>query len=246
MERPMISSPTAPTSPSNEANVPAARFDEGAYNGARPIKVVLVEDHHLVREGLRLVLGASPGIEVVGEASDAAEAFESLERARPDVMIVDLTLGDSDGIPIIRALAARRPGLRLVVLSMHRDAETVRQALLAGATAYVAKGAHSMELIEAIRAVMRGERYLHSSVTAAIVDDSLRWLRVGSPLSAREREILGLIAAGHSASAVGRILGISPHTVRRHVANLSAKLHVRGIPALIRYAAQHGLIREEG
>jgi DNA-binding NarL/FixJ family response regulator len=219
---------------------------EGLPGTHRVIKVGLVEDHHLVREGLRLVLAGARGIEVVGEASDGLEAFELLDRANPDVMIVDLSLGDGDGVPVIRALAARRPGLRVVVLSMHRDAETVRQALLAGATGYVAKGAHSMELVDAIRAVMRGERYLHSSVTAAIVDDSLRWLRAGSPLSAREREILALIATGQSAVNVGRILGISPHTVRRHVANLSAKLHVRGTPALIRYAIQNGMIREEG
>ena len=238
-------SPTDARRTSVQARKVAAAVPERSTGSTRLIKVALVEDHHLVREGLRLVLGAAPGIEVVGEASNGEEAFELLDRVRPDVMTVDLSLGDTDGIPVMRALAARRPGLRLVVLSMHRDAETVRQALLAGATAYVAKGAHSVELIDAIRAVMRGERYLHSSVTAAIVDDSLRWLRTGSPLSAREREILGLIAAGHSAVATGRILGISPHTVRRHVANLSAKLHVRGISALIRYAAQHGLIREE-
>lgn len=246
MEPPMLPSPSDARGSTAQAKRVAPPVPERSTGSARLIKVVLVEDHHLVREGLRLVLGAAPGIEVVGEASNGEEAFELLARVRPDVMIVDLSLGDSDGIPVMRALAARRPGLRLVVLSMHRDAETVRQALLAGATAYVAKGAHSVELIDAIRAVMRGERYLHSSVTGAIVDDSLRWLRTGSPLSAREREILSLIASGHSAAAAGRVLGISPHTVRRHVANLSAKLHIHGISALSRYAAQHGLVREEG
>ncbi|HEY7589444.1 MAG TPA: response regulator transcription factor [Candidatus Limnocylindrales bacterium] len=213
--------------------------------GRRPIKVGLVEDHHLFREGLRLVLDRARDIDVVGEAATATEAFDVLERCRPDVMLVDLSLGQSDGISILRAISARRPEIRLVVLSMHRDAETVRQALLAGATGYVAKGAHSLELLDAIRAVMRGESYLHSSVTGAIVDDSLRWLRSGGPLSAREREILRLIAAGNSTRAVGDLLGISPHTVRRHLANLSAKLGLRGISALVRYAAQHGLVREE-
>jgi DNA-binding NarL/FixJ family response regulator len=209
------------------------------------IRVGLVEDHHLVREGLKLMLGLAKGIQVVGEAYDAATAFDMLARDRPDVMIVDLTLGDTDGIPVVRALAARRPGIRIVVLSMHRDAETVRQALLAGALAYVVKGAHGSDLLEAVRAVTRGERYLHSSVTSAIVDDSIRWLQSGSPLSAREREILGLVAAGKSHTTIGRMLGISPHTVRRHVANLSAKLQVRGTPALVRYAIQHGILRED-
>jgi DNA-binding NarL/FixJ family response regulator len=213
---------------------------------SRPIRVALVEDHHLVREGLKLVLGGTRDVVVVGEAATPDEAYELVERTNPDVMLVDLTLEDADGIPVLQVLSSRRPGLRLIVLSMHRDAETVRQALLAGASGYVAKGAHSLELIEAIRAVVRGERYLHSSVTAAIVDDSLRWLRVGSPLSPREREILRLVASGMSAVSVGRALGISPHTVRRHIANLSAKLQLRGTAALVRYAAHNGLIREEG
>jgi two-component system nitrate/nitrite response regulator NarL len=128
---------------------------------------------------------------------------------------------------------------------MHRDAETVRQALRGGAAGYVVKGAHTAELVEAITAVARGERYLHSSVAGAIIDDSLRWMEAGSPLSAREREILGRIAAGSSAADVGRTLGISPHTVRRHVANLSAKLGLRGPKALTRYAIENGLVRED-
>jgi DNA-binding NarL/FixJ family response regulator len=142
-------------------------------------------------------------------------------------------------------LSARRPEVRVIVLTMHRDAETVRQALHAGAAGYVVKGAHTSELIDAIRAVARGERYLHSSVAGSIIDDSLRWMEVSSPLSAREREILGHIAAGASAGDVGRALGISPHTVRRHVANASAKLGVHGPKALTRYAVEHGLVRDD-
>ena len=134
--------------------------------------------------------------------------------------------------------------LRIVVLTMHSDPETVRQALAAGATGYLVKGAQSSELLEAIRAVTRGERYLHSSVTGAIVDDSMRWLQSG-PMSVREREVLTLLASGHAPAEIARRLNISVHTVRRHVANLSEKLGLRGTNALTRYAIRHGLIRNE-
>ena len=180
---------------------------------------------------------------MVGEAADRAEAFDLLTSGTPDIVLLDVTYPDDDGLVLLRELTARRPGIRVLVLTMHRDAETVRQALRAGAAGYVVKGAHTSELVEAVWAVARGERYLHSSVAGAIIDDSLRWMDVASPLSPREREILGHIAAGASAADVGRALGISPHTVRRHVANLSGKLGLRGPKALTRYAVEHGLVR---
>jgi two-component system response regulator NreC len=208
------------------------------------VRLLLVDDHHLVREGLRLVLAGAAGIEVVGEAGTVSEAFEAVELAKPDVVVLDLTLPDGDGIPLIQGLRARHPALRILVLTMHRDAETVRQAFIAGAAGFVVKGARSAELLSAVWAVMRGERYLHSSVAGPIVNDSLQWAITGSQLSVREREILGLLAAGNTAPAVGRLLGISPHTVRRHIANLSQKLQLHGIAALTRYARDHGLARE--
>jgi DNA-binding NarL/FixJ family response regulator len=208
-----------------------------------PIRVALVDDHHLVREGLRLVLIAR-GFDVVGESPNAAGAFLILERHRPDVLLLDLSLGDADGITLLREIRARTPDTRIVVVTMHRDPETVRQALRAGASGYLVKGAHSDDLYDAITAVARGERYLHSSVTGAVVDESLRWLDSGMVLTAREREILGLLAARSSMTDVGRRLGISPHTVRRHVANLSTKLGTRGTAALVSYAIREGLVRE--
>lgn len=210
----------------------------------RAIRLALVDDHHLVRESLRHVLDAQPGITVVGEAADREEVFALVQRESPDVLLLDITFPDADGIAILREVTARWPGVRVVVLSMHRDAETVRQALRAGAAGYMVKGAHTGELVLAIRAVDRGERCLHSSVAGAIIDDSMHWMDVASPLSAREREILALIAAGLTAAQVGGELGISPHTVRRHVANLSAKLSLRGSKALTRYAVEHGMVRE--
>jgi DNA-binding NarL/FixJ family response regulator len=234
---------TAPPAPhSNGSSTPfAAHVDRQPADG---LQVVLVDDHQLVREGLRLVLESTTnGITVVGEAESAGGAFALIEQTLPDVILLDLTLGESDGIPLLRALRERHPSIRVLVVSMHRDAETVRQALLAGAAGYVAKGARASELVDAIRAVARGDRYVHSSVAAVVVDDSLRWLQSGQTLSPREREILSRFAEGQRAAEIGRELGISEHTVRRHVANLTEKLGVRGLPALRRYAAQNGLLR---
>lgn len=207
------------------------------------IRVVLVEDHHLVREGLRLVLSVEKDLKVVGEASAPEEAFELLEQFDPDVMLLDLTLGDADAIPLLRSLMARDPDLKVIVVTMHRDAETVRQALLAGASGYIVKGAAARDLIEAIRAVMRGERYLHSSVTALVVADVVRLLQSSDGLTPREREILSLLGAGLSPVEIGRSIGISVHTVRRHIANIGEKLGLRGIQALARYAESHDLVR---
>jgi DNA-binding NarL/FixJ family response regulator len=211
---------------------------------ARPIRIGLVDDHHQVREGLRLVLAGDSRFEVVGEASTSRDALDLVRAARPDVLVLDVTLPDGDALPLLRELAVQRPDVRVVVLTMHSDAETVRQALAAGAAGYLVKGAHSHELFAAIWAVAHGERYLHSSVTGAIVDDSIRWLGTGR-MSAREREILTLLASGHPPAEIGRSLAISVHTVRRHIANLSAKLGVRGTNALTRYAIRQGLVRDE-
>lgn len=204
--------------------------------------VVIIEDHALVREGLRLILQDEPGIQIAGEAASVADAFELVERTGPDVALVDLSLGHKDGIPLIRGLGVRYPGTRTVAVTMHDDGETVRQAFLAGAAGYVVKGAASSELIGAIRAVARGERYIHSAVAGAVLDDSLRWLRHGEVLSPREREVLRLIAGGRTAIEASSLLGISAHTVRRHLSNLATKLGVRGRVALVRYAIDHQML----
>jgi DNA-binding NarL/FixJ family response regulator len=212
---------------------------------ARPIRVALVDDHHVVRQGLRLVLAGSPGFEVVGDAGSVEAGIDLVESTRPDVLLLDLTLADEDGLRLLRAVRSRFSQVRIVVLTMHRDSETVRQALAAGAAGYLVKGAEAQDLFEAIRAVSRGERYLHSSVTEAIVDDSIRWRKAGSGLSPREREILGLIGRGHSPTQAAWRLGISVHTVRRHIANVSDKLDIHGMSALTRYAIQNGLVDQE-
>lgn len=234
MITPMTSSSasrTIPTDPTGERRNP------------RPIRIGLVDDHAMIREGLRLILGTHPDLDVVGDAATAEAGFDLIDSAQPDVLLVDVTLGDADGIRLIRDVRIRHHDLPIVVLTMHRDAETVRQALLAGANGYVVKGATSESLVEAIHAVVRGERYLHSTVASAIIDDSMQWLRSATQLSIREREILSLMAGGKSARSIGVALGISIHTVNRHLANLSAKLAVHGRAGLVRYAVENGFIR---
>lgn len=208
------------------------------------IRVALVDDHHLIREGLRMVLLGEDGFEIVGEASDHASAIELVAAHKPHVLVLDLTFPEGDAMPLLRELRARHPWLRIVVLTMHSDPETVRQALAAGAAGYMVKGAQSRELVEAIRAVARGDRYLHSSVTNAVVEDSIRWFEAGT-MSAREREVLSLLASGQSAGQIAKSLDISVHTVRRHLANVSTKLGIRGMNALTRYAIRNGLARAD-
>ncbi len=208
------------------------------------LTVGIVEDHALFRDGLRLVLKNAERIDVVGDAEDAEGALALIERHHPDVVLLDLSLGDSDGIPLLHVIRDRFPTTRVLVVSMHRHRETVRQALMAGAAGYLVKGARATELVEAIRAVARGERPIHSSVSAGLIDNSIRWHQSGHGVTIREAEILACLARGEHAPDIARDLGISEHTVRRHVANLVDKLGVRGIPGLRSYAVQHGYLRE--
>jgi DNA-binding NarL/FixJ family response regulator len=238
----LMAAPTRPgTTPTPSVRIPLA--DPERIRETRPIRVALVDDHEMVREGLQLLLGTRKDLLVVGETSTAEGAFDLIATVRPDVLLVDVTLGDADGIRLVRDIRIRRQDLPVVVLTMHRDAETVRQALLAGAAGYVVKGATSDVLVDAIRAVARGEHYLHSAVAATIINDSIHWLRSASQLSTREREILSLLAGGMSARSIGTALGISVHTVHRHLANLSSKLAVHGRAGLVRYAVENGFIR---
>jgi two-component system response regulator NreC len=220
--------------------VDGARPTRASYPGV--IRVALVDDHHLIREGLRLVLQGDRGFDIVGEAADHRSAIDLVVAQRPDVLLLDLTFPEGDALPLLRALRARQPDLKVIILTMHSDPETVRQALAAGAAGYMVKGAQSAELIDAIRAVARGDRYLHSSVTNAVIEDSVRWFEAGT-MSGREREVLSLLASGHSPAQIAQSLDISVHTVRRHLANVSDKLGVKGMNALTRYAIRHGMDR---
>jgi two-component system response regulator NreC len=209
------------------------------------IRVGIVDDHALVREGLRLILEREPDIEIVGEAADATGALALAAGRRPHVMVVDLTLGESDGVALLRDLTSRHPRIRLVTVTMHEHEETVRQAFLAGAAGYVVKGAPSVDLIAAVRAVARNQHYVHPMVASVVVVDSLRWLRQADRLTPREIEVLRMLTAGRTAVETGQALGISAHTVRRHIANVTDKAGVHGRVALTRYALEHHLVQDE-
>jgi DNA-binding NarL/FixJ family response regulator len=208
------------------------------------IRVGIVDDHALVRDGLRLILEREPDIDVVGDAADAAGALALASSRKPHVMVVDLTLGDSDGITLLSDLTNRYPRIRLVTVTMHEHEETVRQAFIAGAAGYVVKGAPSVDLIAAVRAVARNQHYVHPVVASVVVVDSLRWLRQADRLTPREIEVLRLLTAGQTAAETGRVLGISAHTVRRHIANVTDKAGVRGRVALARYALENHLVQD--
>jgi len=210
-----------------------------------PIRIGIVDDHVLVREGLRLILQAQPDMDIVGEAGDYAGAFSLAALLKPDIMLVDLTLDGSDGVALVRDLTVQHPRIRLIALTMHHDEETVRQAFLAGVAGYVVKGAASADLVAALRAVGNNQRYVHPVVASVVVLDSLRWLRQADRLSPREIEVLRLVTAGRTAVEAGRVLGISAHTVRRHLSNMGSKVGVHGRVALTRYAVDHHLVYDE-
>ncbi len=206
-------------------------------------RILLVEDHHVVREGLRMLLEQEPAFSIVGEASCVDQALARAVETQPDVILLDIGLDDEDGVPLIRLLRGRVSRARILVLSMFADAETVRQSFLAGAAGYLVKGATVHDLTAAVRAVVAGHTFLHSQIAGVVLDDSLRWLRTGEQLSPREREIVSLLGDGRSPLWIAGALGISLHTVRRHVANAAEKLDVRGTRGLRMYAVGHGFAR---
>lgn len=210
-----------------------------------PIRIGIVDDHALVREGLRLILEAQRDMDVVGEASDSPGAFSMAALRKPHIMLVDLTLDGSDGVALVRDLTMQNPRIRVIAVTMHHHEETVRQAFLAGAAGYVVKGAASADLIAAIRAVANNQHYVHPVVASVVVVDSLRWLRQADRLSPREIEVLRLVTAGRTAVETADALGISAHTVRRHLSNMASKVGVHGRVALTRYAVEHHLVYDE-
>jgi len=210
-----------------------------------PIRIGIVDDHTLVREGLRLILEAQPDMDVVGEARDSAGALSMATLRKPDIMLVDLTLDGSDGVALVRDLTAWHPLIRVIAVTMHHHEETVRQVFLAGAAGYVVKGAASADLIAALRAVANNQHYVHPVVASVVVVDSLRWLRQAGRLSPREIEVLRLVTAGRTAVETGRALGISANTVSRHLSNMASKVGVHGRVALTRYAMEHHLVYDE-
>lgn len=210
------------------------------------LRVLLADDHTLVRAGLRSLMERMDGVEVVAEAADGEEAVALAGLHRPDLVLMDITMPGSGGLEATQRLKQAYPGIKVIILSMHSSEEYVLQALRAGASGYLLKDAATLELGLALQAVGRGETYLSPPISRQVVEGYVR--RVGqrgdalSVLTARQREILRLIAEGCSTRDIAARLGLSVKTVESHRAQLMDRLDIHDVAGLVRFAVRHGLV----
>ncbi len=213
------------------------------------IRLLLVDDHSLIRSALRLLIARFSGIEIVAEASDGQSALEAVAEHRPDLVLMDLSMPGLDGIEAIRRIKKRHVQTRVLVLSMHVAENYVLQALRAGASGYIPKGSSASELEAAIYAVARGDMFLSPSISKTVIDAYLDGIGDSNgpldQLTPRQREILQLIAEGHSTKEIAHRIGASIKTVESHRATLMERLDIHNIPGLVRYAIRCGLISAE-
>jgi DNA-binding NarL/FixJ family response regulator len=215
------------------------------------IRVLLADDHTIVRQGVRLCLEAMGDIDVVAEAEDGQTAVQLAVRLRPDVAVVDLTMPRLNGVEAIRQIKRDAPEVEVVVLSVHDSEAYVVQALRAGAAGYVLKRNAATELVAAIRAAQEGQAYLHPSIARRVIDDYVSRIRAAEDvptepherlLTPREREVLQLAAEGHSTRAIAGLLCLSTKTVEHHRASVMTKLGLHGQTELVKYAIRAGLV----
>jgi DNA-binding NarL/FixJ family response regulator len=213
---------------------------------AAPTRVLLADDHAVVRRGLRFVLDAEPDLEVVAEAGDGAEAVKRGLADDVDLAVLDVSMPRMTGIQAASELSRRRPELRVLMLSMHDNEQYFFEALKAGASGYVLKSAADRDLVEACRATIRGEPFIYPAAVTALIRDHLERRSDGEQpreiLTPRELEVLKLIAEAHSSKEIAQILIISVKTVERHRANILEKLGMRDRVELTRYAIRRGLV----
>jgi two-component system response regulator NreC len=210
------------------------------------IRVFICEDHALFREGVRAILGAQPGLEVVGEASNGRDALQRVRQLRPDVVLMDLELPELSGLEATRRVVESGVGARVLVLTLYDEEEIVARCLEAGAAGYVLKDGASAELLAAIEAVHRGRRHLSPRAQTKIVAYPARGARARTRyelLTGREREVLKLLADGYSTKEIAARLGLSVKTADVHKSNLMRKLDLHDRAALVKYAIQRRLIR---
>jgi DNA-binding NarL/FixJ family response regulator len=209
------------------------------------VRILLVDDHPLVCEGLRALLEQQGDLEVVGVVADGRDAIRSTEELRPDVVIMDVSMPGLNGIEATARIRHDHPEVRVIMLSMHDTAEHIYRALKAGAEGYVLKESAGREVLDAVRAVCAGKRYLSSRIAAlAAVEARLRARQDTSPLeslSAREREILQFVVEGRTSSEIAAVLSLSPKTVETYRSRLMNKLGLGDVPSLVKFALQHGL-----
>lgn len=207
------------------------------------IRVFLADDHTMVRQGFRLILSSQPDIEIVGEAGNGREAVDLAEKLHPDVIVMDVAMPELNGIEATRRLAASSPRSRVLALSMHKDSVYVREILRAGARGYLLKDSIDSDLVNAVRAVARGDGYLSPGVSDAVLSDYRR--HVTDPLdllTSREREVLQLIAEGKTNKEIASSLKLSVYTVDAHRGRIMEKLNLHSTGELVRFAVRNGLI----
>ena len=213
-------------------------------------RILLADDHAVLRSGLRLLLDAQTDLKVIGEANNGSEALALAARLQPDLILLDLTMPGLSGMEALPALRKAAPSARVLILTMHDDVGYLRQALQRGASGYVLKKAADSELISAVRAVMRGEVHLHPSLTKSLLEDLLPNSSEAVPadpweeLSEREQEVLTLVALGHTSAEIAQRLSLSVKTVETYRARGMEKLGLRSRAALVQFAMAHGLLAD--
>ena len=207
------------------------------------IRILLADDHAVVRQGFKMILDAQADMEIVGQAANGRQAVDLAEQLRPDVVVMDVSMPELNGIEATRRLASSVPHARVVALSMHKDSVYVREILRAGARGYLLKDSGAADLVAAIRAVASGESYLSPAVSNAVLDDYRR--HVTNPidlLTSREREVLQLLAEGRTNKEIAGVLNLSVYTVDAHRGRIMEKLNLHSISELVRFAVRNGLI----
>lgn len=209
----------------------------------KKIRILLADDHAVVRQGFRMILGAQSDMEIVAEAGNGREAVESAEKLRPDVVVMDVAMPELNGIEATRRITDASPHTRVLALSMHKDSVYVREILRAGARGYLLKDSPAPELVAAVRAVASGEGYLSPAVSNAVLDDYRR--HVTNPidlLTSREREVLQMLAEGKTNKEIAVVLNLSVYTVDAHRGRIMEKLNLHSINELVRFAVRNGLV----
>lgn len=206
------------------------------------IRVLLADDHAIVRQGIRVVL-EQEGFEVVGEASDGQEAIQLAQRLQPEIAVFDVTMPVLNGIDAARQIAKTLQHTKVILLSMHSDNEYVVQGLRAGAIGYVLKTNPLSELVQAIRKAIKGERYLGSNIAPVALEKELLVDSALDPLTSRERQVLQLVAEGHTTKEIGTLLFVSTKTADTHRCNIMNKLNIHSTANLVRYAVRVGLVK---
>jgi len=208
------------------------------------ITVLIADDHAVVRDGLRLLLENQSDIRVIGEVADGRDAVTAAIQLKPDVVLMDLAMPHLNGADATAAIIEKQESSKIVILSMHSTVEHVFRALQAGALGYLRKESAGNEVVDAVRTVYAGRRYLSQKITESVVDDYVRKRAEESPLeslSQREREILQMLVEGHSGTEIARLLHVSPKTVDTYRSRMMQKLGIGDLPGLVKFALQHGL-----